>query len=199
MAKITFKRSGGFIGEPLRVELNLNSLPIHAVRNITRLVEEAQFFDLPENLIKHFNHVPHRPHQRFDHAQLSATVSEGIVVTWHDSTGTQSRRCNVTKINFKRTGGVLGKEIDTDIDLNEIPDADSQQVMQLITESNFFKIPQNLIAQAIPDEYEYTVTIEAGNTHHTIQTSDSSAPESLRPLLEKLSRLARSSNTPTAE
>jgi hypothetical protein len=105
----------------------------------------------------------------------------------------------VTKINFKRTGGVLGKEIDTDIDLNEIPDADSQQVMQLITESNFFKIPQNLIAQAIPDEYEYTVTIEAGNTHHTIQTSDSSAPESLRPLLEKLSRLARSSNTPTAE
>ena len=105
----------------------------------------------------------------------------------------------MTKINFKRTGGVLGSQVDTDIDLNEIPDAESQELMQLITDSNFFKIPQNLIAQAIPDEYEYTVTVEAGNTHHTIQTSDSSAPESLRPLLEKLSRLARGRHTPTAE
>ena len=105
----------------------------------------------------------------------------------------------MTKINFKRTGGVLGREIDSDIDLNEIPDAESQELMQLITDSNFFKIPQNLIAQAVPDEYEYTVTVEAGNTHHTIQTSDSSAPESLRPLLEKLSGLARGRQTPTAE
>lgn len=102
----------------------------------------------------------------------------------------------MTKINFKRTGGVLGREIDTDIDLNEIPDDESQELMRLITETNFFKIPQNLIAQSIPDEYEYTVTVEAGNTHHTIQTSDSSAPESLRPLLEKLSKLAREDNPP---
>lgn len=106
----------------------------------------------------------------------------------------------MTKINFKRTGGVLGREIDTDIDLNEIPDEESQELMRLITETNFFKIPQNFIAQAVADEYEYTITVEAGNTHHTIQTSDSNAPESLRPLLEKLSRLARgTSSNPTAE
>src|SRR6266498_4103573 len=103
MAKITFKRSGGFIGRGMRFELNLNNLPISAVRNITRLVEEAQFFDLPENLIK----------------------------------------------NFK------------------------------------------------PDEYQYTITVDAGITNHTVHTSDSSAPESLRPLLEKLSRLARGGGTST--
>lgn len=102
----------------------------------------------------------------------------------------------MTKINFKRTGGMMGREIDTDIDLNEIPDVESQELMRMITETNFFKIPQNLIAQAIPDEYEYTVTVEAGNAHHTIHTSDSSAPESLRPLLEKLSTLARGTNNP---
>jgi hypothetical protein len=105
----------------------------------------------------------------------------------------------VTKINFKRTGGVLGREIENDIDLNEIPNDESQQLMRLITETNFFKIPQNLIQQAVPDEYEYTVTIEAGNTHHTIHTSDSTAPESLRPLLETLTRLSRGGNAPTAE
>ena len=69
MAKITFKRSGGFVGPGMRFELNLNNLPISAVRNITRLVEEAQFFDLPENLIKNF-----KP----DEYQYTITVDAGI-------------------------------------------------------------------------------------------------------------------------
>lgn len=97
----------------------------------------------------------------------------------------------MAKINFKRTGGITGREIDTDIDLNELPADEMQKVMQMITETNFFNIPQNLIQHSVPDEHEYTITVEAGNTHHTIQTSDSTAPESLRPLLEKLSQLAR--------
>ena len=105
----------------------------------------------------------------------------------------------MTKINFKRTGGILGREINTDIELNELPADESQELMQLITETNFFKIPQNLIGHAIPDEYEYTITVEAGNTHHTIQTSDTTAPESLRPLLEKLSRLARTNDSARPE
>lgn len=101
----------------------------------------------------------------------------------------------MTKINFKRTGGFAGREIDTDIDLNELPDTESQELKDLLFQTNFFQIPQNLINRAIPDEYEYTVTVEAGNTHHTIQTSDSTAPESLRPLLDKLSTIARESNS----
>jgi hypothetical protein len=96
MAKILFKRSGGFVGQGLRFELNLNSMPISAVRNITRLVEEAQFFDLPENLIK----------------------------------------------NFK------------------------------------------------PDEYQYTITVDAGITNHTVHTNDSTMPSSLRPLVKELSLLS---------
>lgn len=97
----------------------------------------------------------------------------------------------MTRINFKRTGGITGREVQTDIDLNELPAGEQQQLMQLITETNFFNIPQNLIQTAIPDEHEYTITVDAGNTHHTIQTTDSTAPESLRPLLEKLSQLAK--------
>lgn len=97
----------------------------------------------------------------------------------------------MTQINFKRTGGVMGREIETNIDLNELPAGEAQQLMQMITETNFFNIPQNLIESTVPDEHEYIITVEAGNTHHTIQTSDSTAPESLRPLLEKLSQFAK--------
>lgn len=96
MAKISFKKSGGFIGQGTRFELNLNNMPISAVRNITRLVEEAQFFDLPENLIKSFK----------------------------------------------------------------------------------------------PDEFLYTITVDAGITNHTVHTNDSTMPSSLRPLVRELSLLS---------
>jgi emfourin len=99
MAKITFNRSGGFIGNNMNFELNLNALPISTVRNITRLVEQAQFFDLPENLIRNFQ----------------------------------------------------------------------------------------------PDECQYTITVDAGITNHTVHTNDSTMPSSLRPLVRQLSLMSASS------
>lgn len=97
----------------------------------------------------------------------------------------------MTRINYRRTGGFLGREIESHIDLDEMPAEEALELERLLHETNFFKIPQNLIEPPTPDEYEYTVTVEAGNTHHSIHTSDTTAPESLRPLLEKLSTLAR--------
>lgn len=101
----------------------------------------------------------------------------------------------MTKIHFKRSGGILGDELEREIDLNQLPDTESQEVMQMLTQTNFFRIPQNLIHQATPDEYEYTVAVDAGNTQHTVHASDASAPESLRPLLEKLTMLAKESRS----
>jgi hypothetical protein len=101
----------------------------------------------------------------------------------------------MTKIHFKRSGGILGQELETDIDLNQLPDSESQELMQLLTQTNFFRIPQNLINQAIPDEYEYTIAVEAGNTQHTVHTSDATAPEALRPLVEKLTTVAKQGNS----
>lgn len=101
----------------------------------------------------------------------------------------------MTKINFKRAGGFMGREMESDIDLNEMPDEESQELQRLLLETNFFNIPQNLIEPSRHDEYEYTITVDAGNSHHTVHTSDSSAPESLRPLLEKLSAIAKEGNS----
>jgi hypothetical protein len=97
----------------------------------------------------------------------------------------------MTKIHFKKTGGLMGREVESDIDLNEMPDNEAQDIQRMIMDANFFSTPQNLIDPAKHDEYEYTVTVDAGNSHHTVHTSDSSAPESLRPLLERLATLAK--------
>ena len=99
------------------------------------------------------------------------------------------------KINFRRTGGLLGRQIESNLDLNEMPEEESQEIQRLVLETNFFNIPQNLIEPSKHDEYEYAITVESGNSHHTVHTTDTSAPESLRPLLEKLSTLAKEGNS----
>jgi hypothetical protein len=104
----------------------------------------------------------------------------------------------MTQIHFKKTGGFMGRNVEADIDLNQLPEAESQELQRLVLDANFFNIPQNLIEPTMHDEYEYSVTVDAGNSHHTVQTSDSSAPESLRPLLDKLSSLAKEGNSRSA-
>jgi hypothetical protein len=107
-------------------------------------------------------------------------------------------RLDMTKINFKRTGGFMGRELESDLDLNQMPEDESQALQRLILETDFFNIPQNLSKSAKHDEYEYTVTVDAGNSHHTVHTTDSSATEALRPFLEKLSTLAKEGKSRSA-
>ena len=101
----------------------------------------------------------------------------------------------MVRVNFTRSGGFLGREMNSFFDLNEMPENESQEIQRMILESNFFNIPQNLIEPTKHDEYEYSITVESGNSHHTVHTSDTSAPESLRPLLEKLTALAKEGNS----
>ncbi len=89
----------------------------------------------------------------------------------------------------------MGREIESNFDLDKMPEEESQEIQRLVLETNFFNIPQNLIEPSKHDEYEYTITVESGNSHHTVHTSDTSAPDSLRPLLEKLSTLAKQDNS----
>ena len=99
----------------------------------------------------------------------------------------------MTTISYKRTGGTMGQEMAIDFDLNEMPANISQRLQNMITESNFFATPVANEALSRPDEFEYTVTIDAGNSMHTVHTTDTSMPESLRPLIEGLTELAKSS------
>ena len=55
MTTIMFKRCGGFIGTGMRFQLDLDQLPINDARYLVRLIEQAEFFNLPENLIIKFN------------------------------------------------------------------------------------------------------------------------------------------------
>ena len=97
----------------------------------------------------------------------------------------------MTMINFRRTGGNPAQELSMDLDLNTISASAAQRFERILEESNFFDIP--LVRDLHPehDEYEYTVTVVAGNDLHTVQATESSMPLGLRPLIEQLTDLAR--------
>jgi hypothetical protein len=99
----------------------------------------------------------------------------------------------MTTISYKRTGGAMGHELAADFNLDEMPGDMSQRLHNLITETRFFATPVTHEAMSRPDEFEYTVTIEAGNSIHTVHTTDTSMPESLRPLIDGLTALAKTS------
>jgi len=82
-----------------------------------------------------------------------------------------------------------------DFDLGSIPASISQRLDNLLNESNFFEIPVVNNLRAGPDEYEYTITVVAGNALHTVHASDTSMPKHLRPLVEELTELARATQT----
>ena len=97
----------------------------------------------------------------------------------------------MTMINFKRSGGSVGSELTMDFDLNSMPASEAQRLHNLINESKFFEVPVVSDLRSSPDEYEYVITVVAGNSIHTIHVSDTSMPHSLRPLVEDLTEIAK--------
>ncbi len=95
----------------------------------------------------------------------------------------------MTMINFTRTGGAMGREISLNTDLESLPGPAAQRLNGLLTESNFFEVPTANNLMPRPDEY--TITVTAGNSMHTVRVTDSTMPESIRPLVEELIELAR--------
>ena len=95
----------------------------------------------------------------------------------------------MTMINFKRTGGSMGREMTMNFDLGTMPGSVAQRLDNLLTSSNFFEVPVVSDLMTQPDEYEYDITVVAGNSIHTVHVSDTSMPAALRPLIEELTEL----------
>jgi hypothetical protein len=92
----------------------------------------------------------------------------------------------MAKITFKRSGGFIGKGMKFELNLNEMPISDVRNITRLVEEAQFFDLPENLIRSFEPDEYQYTITVDAGITYHTVRTNDSTMPLALRPLVDQL-------------
>ena len=95
----------------------------------------------------------------------------------------------MTTITFERSGGAAGKDLHLDLDLNTLPEDESQHLLKLIDEADFFNIPEHPAEQFKADEFQYTIGVNAGHASHTVHASDSTMPKSLLPLAKELTML----------
>jgi hypothetical protein len=98
----------------------------------------------------------------------------------------------MTQITFDRTGGFMGRKVSFSLNLDDLPTRQSKTLQRLLDQADFFNLPENLIAHPRPDEFTYSITVEGAVQRRTVRLSDSTATDALRPLLDNLSKRARS-------
>ena len=96
----------------------------------------------------------------------------------------------MTIIHFERTGGLMGRKVSLTLDLDSLPSDQAVTLRGLLDQADFFSLTDSP-APPVPDEFLYTLTVTTNTVTHTIRTSDSSASETLRPLVNELAQRAR--------
>ncbi len=90
----------------------------------------------------------------------------------------------------------MGLKSNLTVDLDDLPLDQAETLSRLVDEAHFFTLTDNSPTQSAPDGFQYTITVETETNKHMIHTSDTSAPEELRPLLQELSQMTRSQRKP---
>lgn len=94
---------------------------------------------------------------------------------------------------FERSGGFTGISTSVEIDSNLLSFEDSKELKQLIDQSDFFEWnTSDTLLVEMPDQFQYTITIEHEGEKRTVEFGDVSMPETMRPLINYLSQKARS-------
>lgn len=100
----------------------------------------------------------------------------------------------MTRILFERTGGFMGRKVRLDLDLDELPAPQAGTLKRLLDQVGFSTLEAVYPApSSARDVFTYLITVESEGSQYTVQATDLSMPDSLRPLVEELSRLARTS------
>lgn len=80
----------------------------------------------------------------------------------------------------------------------ELPDGEREALETLIAHARFFELPARPTGptRSRPDAFQYDLAIETTGQRHAVCVHDPVEPETLRPLLECLTALARGGHAP---
>ncbi|MCA9872910.1 MAG: hypothetical protein KC441_04630 [Anaerolineales bacterium] len=98
------------------------------------------------------------------------------------------------KIDFERSGGFGGLRTAVTINTAALSPEKAQQLQDMVEAASFFELPASLSEAASgADQFYYRLTIASQEREHSVEMSDTAAPEAIRPLLRELTLLARQS------
>lgn len=96
------------------------------------------------------------------------------------------------QITFERSGGFAGMRMSYSVDTEELPPEKAQAIKDLVEQVDFFNLPDVLPEEAaLPDQFQYELTLETEAEKHTLKTTESGATAPVQALLRTLTLLAR--------
>jgi hypothetical protein len=95
------------------------------------------------------------------------------------------------QIDFERSGGFMGRKVSLSLDFDDLPLDQAETLDLLLQEADFFHLEDSPGRPSLPDGFQYTITVTTDSERRTIRTSDTTAPDKLRPLITVLSARAR--------
>ena len=95
------------------------------------------------------------------------------------------------QIYFERSGGFMGLRLKTTVDTAELTIEEAREWEQTLTAIGFFDLSSSLETESGADRLIYKMTVVTTEREHTALFTDEDAPEELRPLLRRLTIMAR--------
>ena len=95
-------------------------------------------------------------------------------------------------VHFQQTGGFAGLSRSLEFSSDTLSVQEQKQLHKLIKDSDFFEIRiDNKENDKSRDQFQYEILIKQNDREGSISVSDSNMPESIRPLIDYLSRKVR--------
>ena len=95
------------------------------------------------------------------------------------------------QVYFERSGGFMGLRLQTTVDTADLSAKEAEEWEQTLTAAGFFSLPSSLATESGVDSFVYKLTVVTAEREHTAFCTDEDAPEELRPLLRRLTVMAR--------
>lgn len=100
-------------------------------------------------------------------------------------------------IQFERSGGFTGIPLATSLDSETLSPEEVDALQKELDQARFFDLPAKIQTPGTgADRFEYRITVEKEGRSHTIEVGEGSIPETLQPLVQHLTTLARSARQP---
>jgi hypothetical protein len=97
------------------------------------------------------------------------------------------------RITFKRSGGFAGISLSLNLDTLTSPPDQAKLIEHLVETAGFFDLPTLLPSPpGSADRFQYRLEIDSSGRQHAVDIGEAALPDSLRPLIDQLSTLARS-------
>jgi hypothetical protein len=96
------------------------------------------------------------------------------------------------RIEFERSGGFAGMRLSTSVDTGDLAPGDATLLESAVEAADVAQLPRRLVSGAPgADRFQYHVVVEQGDERYEVDVGEAAIPDSLRPLIEHLSTLAR--------